>query len=78
MKCFRNRSQFINRKGSLYIHTISCTEKLVEEQRKFDAVIALEVLSLSLSLSLSLTHTHTHTHTHTQNTQHAMYVDPIW
>jgi hypothetical protein len=68
MKCFRNRSQFINRKGSLYIHTISCTEKLVEEQRKFDAVIALEVLSLSLS----------HTHTHTQNTQHAMYVDPIW
>ncbi|KAH8488757.1 hypothetical protein H0E87_024408 [Populus deltoides] len=42
-----------------------CTtaEKLVEEQRKFDAVIALEVLS-SLSLSLSLTHTHTHTHTH--------------
>jgi len=59
MKCFRNRSQFINRKGSLYIHAISCTEKLVEEQRKFDAVIALEVLS---SLSLSLTHTHTHTH----------------
>lgn len=29
--------------------TIWWTEKLVEEQRKFDAVIALEVCSLSLS-----------------------------
>lgn len=42
-----------------YVDTFSWTEKLVDEQRKFDAVVALEVCSLwantSLSLSLSPT-----------------------